>query len=231
MRTVELNQLAEVGFALTTRAVWFTLTAAAPQARGEQPTAERLARHLQSVIGSQMLSSEGRSETLVWLAGIMLLHQPQHSLAKLRGLSAVGASPHVAVHQRLRASFAVTFLHSLGLAIADLQQLRRFGQLQLPSFHSAQHFAAPQFLGIHPCPSQSRLLLMEPPIRGHFYWALKGTLSLGYNTSGQAGLVGSVQRVFGQSLLAAGCGAVPFGKHSCLSQGRRPRCDLRATAQ
>ena len=48
------------------------------------------------------------------------------------------------------------------LPAADLQQLSRFGQLQLPSFHSAQHFAAPQFLGIHPCPSQSRLLLWSP---------------------------------------------------------------------
>ncbi len=111
--------------------------------------------------------------------------RPHSSRAPTRNLLAslligsVRSTADVTVHQSLGPARTVTLLQTLRMAVADLQQLGGFGQLQFPSFHSAQHFAAPQLLGTHPCPSHSRLLLRSLRVgdisigrsRGHYHWA------------------------------------------------------------
>ena len=178
MRAVELDQLAAVGFALTTRAVGLALAAAAPQSRGEHPTPQGFARHFETVIGRQMFRRQRRPEALPRLARIVLAHQLENLLASL-GIGSIRRAADAAMHESLAPSLAVTLLEPLRLAVTDLQQVGGLSQLQLASFHAAQHFAAPQFLCIHPCPSQSRLLLWSLRLgdisigrsRGHYHWA------------------------------------------------------------
>ena len=125
VRTVELDQLAEVGFALTTRAVGLALAAAAPQARGEHPAPQGPHRYFQIVVLLQMLGRQRRPKALVRLARIVLAHQLQHSLANFRRLGAVRHAAHIAMHESLAPSLAVTLLEPLRLPVTDLQQLGR----------------------------------------------------------------------------------------------------------
>ena len=178
VRTVELNQLAEVRFALAPGAMRLALATAAPQTRGEHPAPQRFARHFQAVVGCQMFRRQRRPEALVPLARIVLAHQLENLLASLL-IGSVRSAADVTVHQSLGPARTVTLLQTLRMAVADLQQLGGCGQLQFPSFHSTQHFAAPQLLGTHPCPSHSRLLLRSLRVgdisigrsRGHYHWA------------------------------------------------------------
>ncbi len=181
VRTVELNQLAEVRFALAPGAMRLALATAAPQTRGEHPAPQCFARHFQAVVGCQMFRRQRRPEALVPLARIVLAHQLENLLASLL-IGSVRSTADVTVHQSLGPARTVTLLQTLRMAVADLQQLGGFGQLQFSSFHSAQHFAAPQLLGTHPCPSHSRLLLRSLRVgdisighsRGHYHWASTG---------------------------------------------------------
>ena len=164
--------------ALAPAAVRFSLATAAPQARGQHPAPQRFARHCDALIGRQMFRRQRRPKALVRLARIVLAHQLENLLTSLV-IGSVRSAADVAVHQSFGAARVVTLLEPLRLAVADLQQLGGFGQVQFASFHSAQHFAAPQFLCTHPCPSQSRLLLRSPRLgdisigrsRGHYHWA------------------------------------------------------------
>ena len=182
VRTVELNQLAEVRFALAPGAMRLALATAAPQTRGEHPAPQCFARHFQAVVGCQMFRRQRRPEALVPLARIVLAHQLENLLASLL-IGSVRSTADVTVHQSLGPARTVTLLQTLRMAVADLQQLGGFGQLQFPSFHSAQHFAAPQLLGTHPCPSHSRLLLRSLRVGdisigrswGHYHWASTGS--------------------------------------------------------
>ena len=53
-------------------------------------------------------------------------------------IGSVRSTADVTVHQSLGPARTVTLLQTLRMAVADLQH-GRFGQLQFPSFHSAQH--------------------------------------------------------------------------------------------
>ena len=178
MRAVELDQLAEVRFALTPAAVRFALAAAAPQARREQPTPPDFARHFEAVIGRQMFRRQRGPKALVRLARIVLAHPLENLLASLV-IGSVRSATDVAMHHCFDPALAVTLLQPLRLGVTELQQLGRLAQFQFPSFHSAQHFAAPQFLCTHRCPSPSRLLLRSlrlgdismGRLRGHYHWA------------------------------------------------------------
>ena len=105
-------------------------------------------------------------------------HAPTRELARVVS-HRFDARPTLPCTKALLPPAAVTLLEPLGLALADLQQLGCFGQLQFASLHSAQHFHAPQFLCTHPCPSQSRLLLRGLRLGdisigrswGHHHWA------------------------------------------------------------
>ena len=177
VRTVDLDQLAEVRFTLPPRAMRLAFAAAAPQAGGEHPKPQGPHRYLQIVILSQMLGRQRRPEALVRLAGVVLAHQLQHPLANFRRLGAVRYAAHITVPQRLRPSRGVASPDPLGVAITDLEQLCRLAQFQLASLHPAQHFAPSQLFVVHPCPFQSRLLLRSLRLgdisialqRGHYH--------------------------------------------------------------
>jgi hypothetical protein len=89
VRAVDLDQLAKVRFTLPPRAMRLAFAAAAPQTGGEHPAPQGFARHFEAVIGCQVFRRQSRPEALVRLAGVVLAHQLQHSLAKLRRLGAV----------------------------------------------------------------------------------------------------------------------------------------------
>ena len=168
------------------------LATAAPQTRGEHPAPQCFARHFQAVVGCQMFRRQRRPEALVPLARIVLAHQLENLLASLL-IGSVRSTADVTVHQSLGPARTVTLLQTLRMAVADLQQLGGFGQLQFPSFHSAQHFAAPQLLGTHPCPSHSRLLLRSLRVgdisigrsRGHYHWASTSGAVSGFGCPGR----------------------------------------------
>ena len=153
------------------------LAAAAPQAGGEHPEPQCPHRYLQIVVLSQMLGRQSRPEALVRFAGVVFAHQLQHSLANFRRLGAVRYAAHIAVPQRLGPSCGVASPDPLDLAITDLEHLRRLAQLQLASLHPAQYLAPSQFLVVHRCPFQSRLLLRSLRLgdisialsRGHYH--------------------------------------------------------------
>ncbi len=106
-----------------------------------------------------MLGRQSRPAALVRFAGVVFAHQLQHSLANFRRLGAVRYPAHVGVLQCFCPSRAVAPPDPLALAITAIQHPRRLAQLQLASLHPAQHLASSQFLVVHPCPLQSRLLL------------------------------------------------------------------------
>ena len=68
VRTVELDQGAEVSGALAPAAVRFSLAAAAPQPGGQHPTAQRLTRHFDAVSGRGMFRRQRRPEAFPRLA-------------------------------------------------------------------------------------------------------------------------------------------------------------------
>ena len=163
VRTVELNQLAEVRFALAPGAMRLALATAAPQTRGEHE--QCFARHFQAVVGCRC-SDARRPE----------LHS---SRAPTPLIGSVRSTADVTVHQSLGPARTVTLLQTLRMAVADLQQLGG-GFVPLVSLGSALRRASTPWhssmsfpLSAPPSEPQSRGISIGRSW-GHYHWASTG---------------------------------------------------------
>src|SRR5205807_10405190 len=137
-----------------------------------------------------MLGRQSRTKALAYRPTVLLPHQLQYLVAKLRVMSVVRGPTRVAVLQACRSLVAISPPEPLRLSIAHMQELARIDDPQLLAPHTRQHFHLSQLLVAHLCPPQSDLLsevlLGDISIlvkRGHYY---RGATSRSCSISGQA---------------------------------------------
>src|SRR5260370_20982568 len=95
----------------------------APQASPQHPAPQGLLVERQAIFLGQVFGRQGRPEAFLRAAGILRAYQLQNSFAESARLGTVGRPPAVAMLQTVGPFFPVPPPQTLGLPVAELQNL------------------------------------------------------------------------------------------------------------
>ena len=159
-RRIHLHQLAEARTPLPSLAMLIALAARLPHPFRQQPTSQRLVRHLQAQL-RQLLAGQGRPK----IAEVIPILR-QHRFAQILGQSSIGGATSQPMHDGCIPLALQAPLNASDLTLGQLQEPSR---LRLRSFspehwlHDLEHVALilihtyPVFVPLH------RNILLVPP--------------------------------------------------------------------